>query len=171
MRHRLIAPFLLTLAALPAGAQSVRLVEAGIDCPDEAVVERVPAPGTAAGYVDIVEGLALDARGRRLPMEIGYGMGIATRLKGGLAPVAVTMTTTHPPMGPEGVTRQTYETTLVPGDDHLRVYRLDYDYELVPGRWTLGVEIDGTPQLSVAFEVVDGPVPGMELLCLEGLSS
>ena len=166
-----VLPVLLAcLVALPAHARQVRLIEAGIDCPSDDAIDREAAPDTAAGFVDIVENLELDAIGRVVPMRLGYGMGISTQLKQGL-PAQVTMVTTHPPMGPEGITRQTYTATLQPDRPHLRVYRFDFDYELLPGTWTLGVEVGGEMVVEVPFQVVDGPVPGLEDLCARALSS
>ena len=154
MRHRLrstLRSAALLGAAMPAAAQ-VRLLEAGIVCPRVQEGETRPAPGTQAGYVRMVPGLSFDMPGRTVPLVPDLAFGIRLELKAD-APLEVTMVTRHPPMGPDGVTEQRHQTTLPAGDSYVRSYSFDFDYEMLPGTWEMGVELDGRTLVSVPFTV------------------
>ena len=158
MRHRLT--FLLCAALAAPVAAQVRLVEAGIVCPTLRDGDRRPAPDTQAGFVRMVDGITIDVPGRTVPLipDLGFGIRLATLYD---APRDVTMVTRHPPMGPDGVTVQTHPAVLpAAGAVYARTYSFDYDYEMLPGTWTLAVEDGEETLLSVDFEIVaSAPMP------------
>lgn len=163
---------LLILVAAPAAAQ-VRLVEAGIVCPGDRDGVEEAAPDTEAGFVTTIEeAVAFDLPDRVVPTLEKLSFGIRVALKDGAGATPITVTTTHPPMGPRAVTRQAYRSSLVPGDTSLKLYTFDLPYERVPGRWTFGIEIAGETVLEVPFDVVDRfGNARVDQVCLGNLSS
>ncbi|MBM2577190.1 DUF3859 domain-containing protein [Jannaschia sp. Os4] len=164
---------LLCLAGLPAAAQ-VRLVEAGVVCPGERDGVPTAAPGTEAGFItSIEEGIAFDLPDRVVPVMEKLSFGIRVGLKDGAPLLPIRVVTTHPPMGPRGVTRQTYESDLAPGAASLRIYTFDHGYEMVEGRWTFAIEaLSGDVLLEVPFDVVGRfGNARVDAVCLGNLSS
>ena len=147
---------LLLCLAAPSAAAQVRLIEAGIVCPAERDGTPTPAPGTEAGFItSIEEGLAFDLPDRVVPTMEKLSFGIRVGLKDGTPLLPIRVVTTHPPMGPRSVTRQTYESDIAPGDASLRIYTFDHGYEMVEGRWTFAIEsLGGDVLLEVPFDVV-----------------
>jgi hypothetical protein len=91
--------------------------------------------------------------GRLVPGVIGVGFAIKARTAAEVLP-ALTVVVTHPPMGPDQVTRQSFVTALGDLDLSLVAWQFEYEYELVQGTWTVAVS-DGREILySVSFEVV-----------------
>lgn len=146
-------------------APEIALFEAGILCAPEAVGTE-PAPDTVAGFTNVIEGdPGFVSHGRLVPAVIGVGFGVRAQSKAADFP-AVTMVVTHPPMGPEGVTRQSYGSAIGSADTSLSYYHLEYDYELVIGRWTF-TALDGDRVLYAAvFDVVPpAEVPELASIC------
>lgn len=168
-----VALLLLSVLAAPAGAQ-VRLVEAGVVCPDRREGEERPAPGTEAGFITtITEPVAFDLPERTVPSMRDLSFGIRVALKDGAGAMPIRVVTTHPPMGERGVTRQVYDSDLVPGEESLRIYTFDQDYEMVRGTWTFAIEApDGSTLLEVPFSVGDRFANArVDAACLGNLSS
>ncbi|SFI83791.1 DUF3859 domain-containing protein [Jannaschia pohangensis] len=166
MRNRLTAlTFCLALlgGAFPVFAQ-VQLVETGIICPDTREGRLIDAPGTEAGFVRVLDGLDFDMPGRIVPLVPDLAFGIRVRLKDDV-PRDVTMITRHPPMGANGVTEQVHISTLPADDTYIRVYSFDFDYEMLPGVWTLAVADGDDLLLSVDFEVVEAYDPRIDNIC------
>ena len=161
----------LALLAAPATAQ-VQLLEAGIVCPRIVTGELVEAPDTEVGAIrQISGGIVFDLNARTVPTMSNLSFGIRFGLKPGAAGRDATVVVTHPPMGERGVTRQSWVTDLIPGEDNVNVFTFEFDYEKVPGDWTFGVEIEGQPVITVPFEVGEeggrGPV---EAACFQFMS-
>lgn len=178
MRHRLnllrkLAPACVAagLCAVPAAAQ-VRLVEAGIVCPRQTTGVLVEAPGTEAGVIrQIEERTAFDLPDRTVPTMTDLSFGFRTALKPGAPPQAVTVVVAHPPMGPRGVEREEWDSSLQPGSDILNLFTFERDYEKVTGRWTFSIEIDGNPVVTVPFDVTEEDGRGrVEQACFQFLS-
>lgn len=169
---------ILSILSLPALAQQVpgdvvspaiAFFEAGIICaPDPVAI--VPAPGTVAGVTNLIDGNPdFVSFGRAVPAVIGVGFGV--RAGAALRDFPdVTIVVTHPPMGPEGATVQSYATSIgaatVAEDGSLSFYHLEYDYELVTGRWTFTAQVGEDMLYSAAFDVVPpDSVPELAGLC------
>lgn len=127
----------------------------GAFCALETVGEEV-AEGTITGTLNLVDGPPVFySSSAVVPAQIGVGFGIhldvAPRFEG---PAVVT--TTHPPMGTEGVTRQTWQTEYAPGNLAYNGFTFEYAYELVQGAWTISASsLDGREIYHAAFTVVD----------------
>ena len=173
MRH-FAASAALILSAAPAIAQeaagdTVAAVlshfEAGILCAQE-VIGTSPAPDTVAGITNIIENdPPFVSNGRQVPAVLGVGFGVKAQ-SAGIDYPEVTMVLTHPPMGPEGMTRQSYTTSIGTADTSISFYQLEYDYELVIGHWTFTAMAAGKVLYSAGFDVVDPrQVPELGGLC------
>lgn len=125
----------------------------GVICAIDTEGQRV-APGTESGVINVVpQGRAFDVVTDVVPAETGISFGIRT---GGMtaALLAARVEVTHPPMGSEGVTRQSWD--YVPGDPSLNLFTFEYPYEAVKGRWTFRVlGADGTVLAAQRFTVTD----------------
>ncbi len=164
----------LALAALPLpvaaqGADEVgggiAAFEAGIICAPE-VTGTLPAPDTVAGVTNIVDGpVEFVSRGRNVPAVLGMGFGARAQAKSKDL-YAVTVVVTHPPMGAQSQTRQSYQTVVRADQKSVTLYQFDFDYELVPGPWVIEA-YDGDVLLYRAnFNVVvPSLVPELASIC------
>ncbi|CTQ50064.1 DUF3859 domain-containing protein [Jannaschia donghaensis] len=168
---RLFFIFLTLLFATPLAAQ-VRLVDAGIICPRPTDGALVDAPGTESGFIRQIEaGLTFDLPDRTVPTLDQLGFGFRTELKPGASETDVTVVVTHPPMGDRGVEREEWRDTIVPGTTNMNLFTFELEYEKVPGPWTFSIEIDGTPVVTVPFEVTETENQGrVERACFQFLS-
>lgn len=173
------AALVLTLLPLPLLAQGqgdvvsplIGRMEAGILCAPPATGTQ-EAPGTIAGQTNLVDVVPpFVSRSRQVPAALGVGFGVKSAAKG--APLdVVTIVVTHPPMGPEGVTRQEYTSWITSAEIaateglSASYYHLEYDYEMVLGDWTFSALLGDEVLWSVAFEVVPpGAVPELAGIC------
>ncbi len=156
-----LASLALCLLAAPASAQeagdSIASVlsqfEAGILCAQE-VIGTSPAPDTVAGITNIIDSdPPFVSNGRQVPAVLGVGFGVKAQ-SAGIDYPEVTMVLTHPPMGPEGMTRQSYTTAIGTAVTGISFYQLEYDYELVVGHWTFTAMAEGKVLYSAGFDVV-----------------
>ena len=154
--------FLLCLMAAPAVAAPADVtgpligsLESGIICPPPSVGESL-APGTVAGVTHLVEeNPPFVSMSDRVPAVIGIGFGAKSMTADLFGLPDVTMTVTHPPMGKDRVTQQSFQTRIDGTAPSLTFYQFDYPYELVRGRWTMEAQRDGELLYRVAFDVVD----------------
>ncbi|KIT18002.1 DUF3859 domain-containing protein [Jannaschia aquimarina] len=174
MRHRLILATLLACAAsLPAQAK-VRLVEAGIVCPnDRESAGYRDAPDTEAGRIDLIaEQIEFDLYDRTVPAMEHLSFGFRVQLKADQPETEVTIVVEHPPFGERQVALEQWTQTLVGGESSLNLFTFDYPYEMVPGRWTFSIEIAGQRQVEVPFVVGDRFAnANVDQTCLGNLSS
>lgn len=149
----------LTLLALPAQAQDVEYtgtaiaeLYAGVICAAK-VVGTTPAPDTVAGVSNIIEeDPPFVSVGRVVPAVIGVGFAIKARTTSDMNDLLVVVT--HPPMGPDGMTRESFPTSLSSFELSMNAWQFEYDYELVVGTWSFSV-FDGNKLIyRVPFEVV-----------------
>ena len=134
---------LVLLSAWPLHAQSVDQLgplmssfKAGIFCAPK-VVSTAPAPDTVAGVTNVIEEVPpFVSAGRNVPAVLGMGFGVLSGSKQGML-LDVLVVVTHPPMGDQGVTRQSYYTAITNVGESMTLYQFDYDYELVEGPWTI----------------------------------
>ena len=161
MRHRLIALFL--TCAAPAAAQ-VDVVAIGMACPAPKLGEVRDAPGTELGQVVIGTDRTIGIPGTTVPIVPGLSFGFSVALKAD-TPLDVTLVTRHPPMGPKRLTVQSFDWDFVPGETRSHFYMFEYDYEMLPGPWTLAIEAEGATLASVDFTVTETPDPRVDAIC------
>ncbi|WP_341368276.1 DUF3859 domain-containing protein [Yoonia sp. BS5-3] len=128
----------LSISTVPVSDDIISL-EAGILCPPETVGTN-PAPGTITGATHVIaESPPFAANIRQVPATLGLAFGIKaqTRVPGGLN--GITMTITHPPMGPEKVSEQSFTSRINDDDPSLTFFQFDHSYELVEGEWSMMV--------------------------------
>lgn len=182
MRRALTAA-LFALAALPAlfalpawsqGAQSADsytrdpmiLIDHGVICHITRDGSR-PAPDTVMGEINLIDQTRdMDVTTRVVPAKIGISFGI----KFAVQPVAgdrdVRVIVTHPPMGPDGVTRESWITALSAGHGSLNLFTFEFPYELVTGDWTMAIEHEGVLLMEQQFQVVpELAAPGVVAAC------
>lgn len=138
---------------------------AGIYCAP-GTVGSVPAPGTVSGTRDILS-VEPDfvATTRNVPAVIGLGFGVKSRAKIYDIPDVI-YTITHPPMGPEGATQQTFTDWIGTTENDLMMYGFDYDYEMVYGLWTFTAMAEGEMLFRASFNVVPPEmVPELASVC------
>lgn len=154
---RIALALLLSLAS-PVLAQdtvspAIAELLAGVVCAPE-VVGTVPAPDTVAGISNVIDSdPPFVTSGRVVPAVIGIGFAIKARSAKREYPL-VTMVITHPPMGDAGATRQSFDSRLAMTDLSLTAWQFEYDYELVPGPWTISAYDGDALLFSIAFDVV-----------------
>ncbi len=128
--------------------------EYGYFCAMEPVDEGV-AEGTISGTVSFVEGpppfLNL---GSLVPGQLGVGFGVHVRVRPEYEGM-VTVLVEHPPMGPEGVTRQVWVTDLSSAEQEYLGYSFDEPYEVVKGQWIMSATANGRVIYEASFEVLD----------------
>ncbi|MEL6683242.1 MAG: DUF3859 domain-containing protein [Pseudomonadota bacterium] len=132
----------------------ISVIEAGIICPPETVGSS-PAPDTIAGTTHLIdEEPPFVTTTRVVPavINLGFGVKAQTRIAGGIN--QVTMVVTHPEMGAEAVEGQSFLTRISDIEPSLTFYQFDYDYELLPGAWTMTALRDDEILYQVNFEVV-----------------
>lgn len=153
-----VATLLVLLFAAPASAEDVTspvvgFFEAGIVCAQE-VIGNEPAPDTIAGFTNLIEEVpAFVSTGRLVPGVIGVGFGVKTAAAGDDVFLDLTVTVTHPPMGPDGVTEQSFPGRLG-GEIGISFYELEFPYEIVTGEWTFTATTPKAVIWSAEFTVV-----------------
>ena len=150
----------LCLFAAPAFAQGgdilspeIGLFEAGVLCAAEPVATQ-PAPDTIAGFINVIDGdPEFVSHGRLVPAVIGISFGVRSAAVAQEFPV-VEIIVTHPPMGPDGVTRQSYLSDIGTTAPSMSFYAFEFDEELVLGDWTFTAMAGEEILWSAGFEVV-----------------
>ena len=141
-------------------------VESGVACQAERI-GSVPAPNSVAGESYLITGdVQFISHEHMVPAVIGVSMGlkVTVSVPGGLD--GVLLSVTHPPMGPQQVRRQTFVGSISDGAASQRFYSFDYDYELLPGTWTLEAKHGKELIYRATFEVVPPEVlPDLASAC------
>ena len=152
--------FLLALALpLPCIAQditSARIasLETGVICAPD-IIGTSPASDTVAGVTNLIEGEPpFVSTVNRVPAVLGVGFGAKAMAADILGLSDVIITVRHPAMGAQKVTVQSYGSYISGLDRSLTFYQFDYDYELLPGLWTIEARQDGNLLYRSKFEVV-----------------
>ena len=147
-------------------ASDVASFETGVICAPLTVGEA-EAPGTVAGTTHIIEEEPpFVSLNNRVPAVLGIGFGAKTMVDDFAGIDDVTMTITHPPMGPGKATSQTYQSRISGIDPSLTFYQFDFDYELLPGIWQMQAEKDGRVIYRTTFEVLPPEqVPELATIC------
>ena len=172
MRHRLNALGSCAVAVLAAAATSadakVRLLEAGIVCPEPRDgAARRAAPDTEIGHIDILErDVGFDLLDRQVPAMRDLAFGLRVALKAGQPETALTIVLEHPPLGDRAVTRQSWVQWVAGGEDTINLFTFDFPYEMVEGDWAFSIEVEGQRVVSVPFDVgPPGSNPRVDEVC------
>lgn len=168
---KLILP--LILSACPALADEYRakpeiiVGEIGLHCPYE-IASRTAAPDTVIGTVDTIAGRASAVQlTHTVPAILGLAFGVQLKLIPGASYNDVQVLVTHPPMGEDGTTSQSWSTDTQSAGWTVNMYRFDFPQELLPGTWNISLVGDGRVVFSTDFNVI-APPAGMTL---EGICS
>ena len=155
-----------------AAAEGVLTVtDVGIFCPYDRN-GSIAAPDTVMGSVDLIDDHPVDVHSTTVPAHLQLAFGARFRLVEGVPDQLATMIFTHPPMGPTGATRQSWESTLFAGNNGLSTYRFDLPDELVLGLWTLQIEVDGQRVFYQEYNIVPPEQAAMAIdVCFGGLTS
>ena len=103
---------------------------------------------------------------RIVPATLGVGFGVKAQSEAPAGLSGVLLEVLHPPMGPEGQTRQSFFTSMSGQSPSITFYQFDHPYELVTGQWTIRAYSGEVALLSVTFEVVDPrSVPELAVAC------
>ncbi len=110
----------------------------------------------------------LVAPGNVAPAVLGLGFGVRFRLADG-AETQMRYTVTHPPMPPQGTTRQQWNSVVGGGDVDTAFFQFDIPEELQPGDWQFSVEADGEALFTMAFTIRPAAeLPALAALCRGG---
>lgn len=166
---RYILPLLLLASPLSAQDKTgpaITRLETGVICPPESTGTR-PAPGTVAGVTNVIaDEPPFVSLVNKVPAVMGIGFGAKAMSESAFGIDNVTMTITHPPMGPEKATSQSFQTSISGTDTSITFYQFDYEYELLPGTWTMQASDGDEVLYTTSFEVVPPQnVPELAAIC------
>jgi hypothetical protein len=159
MKHWLTILYLIiapTFVAAQADMISTEIaeIEIGILCDPETVTTS-PAPNTLAGVTHVVnEPPRFISNSQIVPAAFGIGFGVRSRALRAEGLDNVTIVITHPPMGDDGATIQSYTTGIGGNGGSFTFYQFDYAYELQTGPWTITALRNNKPLYTVNFDVV-----------------
>ncbi|MEM1387833.1 MAG: DUF3859 domain-containing protein [Pseudomonadota bacterium] len=142
------------VSAIAASSPGAASLNYGYFCAVEPIDEAF-AEGTISGTVSFVADVpSFISEGSLVPAQLGIGFGVHVRALPEFAG-PVTVYIEHPPMGPNGVTKQVWETSIGADEPEYLGYTFDMAYELVTGSWSLSAEAENGTVYSVDFEVLD----------------
>lgn len=166
---RILIPLL--LLATPLSAQdktgpAIAALETGVICPPESTGTR-PAPDTVAGVTNVItDEPPFVSTVNKVPAVMGIGFGAKAMSETAFGIDNVTMTITHPPMGAEKATTQSFQTSISGVDTSITFYQFDYDYELLPGTWTMTATKGDEVLYTTTFQVVaPKDIPELAAIC------
>jgi hypothetical protein len=143
-------------------------IESGITCAPR-IDGTADAADTVAGSVNVIRSpLDFVSAGPVVPAALGIGLGVKAQLADPFVTMGVTIVVTHPPMGSDGITRQSWQTSINGFEPLLNSYRFEQDAELLTGAWTITAMAGGTMLYHVSFDVVaPETVPQLTALCTD----
>lgn len=141
------------LPGLALADTGTRLVDFGVICAVQHTGVRT-APLTESGTVNLInDNRKIDVTTSVVPAQIGLSFGIqaetSQRFENGIRVVV-----THAPMGPRGVTMESWTTPLDRGRPMLSLFSFEHGYELVEGPWVFQLVLNGEVLAEQAFLVV-----------------
>ena len=147
----------------------IRNLDVGIICAQDPVGAN-PAPDTLTGSTHVIAGepdFITDIR--TVPAVLGIGFGVKSSVTDPAGLSDVVMRVSHPPMGAEGRTRQSFQTSISGEGTSLTFYQFDHEFELVTGTWQMTAMHGETVLYEVSFEVVPPKfLPELAGLCRYG---
>lgn len=164
MFRRVIACILVLGPTFPAwaGAQTpgASRFDTGWFCALDPVSSQV-AEDTISGRVDhYADRPAFAVHGDMIPAALGVSFGVHVQASPGFDG-PVTIVVTHPPMGPDGVSRESWQGALSATQYLYNGFAFEEDYELVTGEWTMSAFAGSRLVYKATFQVVPGAaLPG-----------
>lgn len=138
----------------PFVSENIEAFAYGIYCA-EPPSELQDAPGTAAGVVNLVEGLPeFIVETMVVPAEIGLGFGVHVLMAPGASADPVVVTITHPPYPDSGIEVEQWVSDFQDDDTGLVGFSFETARELVPGAWTIAAVFEDVPLFEITFDVV-----------------
>lgn len=161
MRRLILIMLLMPLCAVAQVAllpdrtnSSIAELQVGVICSPPSTGEAI-APGTVAGTTHLIaDNPPFIARTNRVPAVLGVGFGVKSMTSDSAGLTDVTFTITHPPMGPQSATSQSFNTSISGTGLSLTFYQFDFDYELLPGFWQMAASKDGALLFRTTFEIL-----------------
>ncbi|HHX89405.1 MAG TPA: DUF3859 domain-containing protein [Paracoccus sp.] len=128
---------------------------------------RREAPDTSAGWIHVpATPIEILQEGATAPALLGTGFGVRYTLEGAGAPLPVRYIVGHPPLPPAGITRQSWESFVLPGTPEQGFFQFDLEQELQPGSWSFAAQSGSRELFHVTFDVVaPETVPHLTGLC------
>ncbi len=175
MAGPVLAVVLAFVAGSPASADPplrvsphITQLERGLICSPSSSGRR-DAPDTMAGWIHVPDApLRIIAPSTSAPAILGMGFGVEFTIAGN-EPLALRYEVTHPPMPPEGRTRQAWDGVAWPDSEEAIFFLFDIEEELQPGRWSFTASHDGTEIFHAEFDVVaPEAAPHLTGLCRDG---
>jgi len=126
-------------------------------------VNCVPQEGRIVSGQDTVDGEVIVRRSASppvlvptstVPAKVGLALMIAFRVAKDAPAGTLRASVTHPPMGPQNTTRQTWQIDIAGGQNKAFGYAIEDSFEEVPGPWTFALDLEGTRVLERTFVVV-----------------
>lgn len=119
------------------------------------IVDEMPAPGTAAGKIELFEGIPeFQWITNEVPAVENLSFGIKTEALDGRIYDNVILTLTHPMFRDSGIDVQSYVTNLGGNGLSINAYSFDTLEEMEPGIWTFSATRDGELIYRASFRVV-----------------
>lgn len=157
------------LVATHAQAQQspVEMLDFGVIC-DVETNGQVDAPETASGVLNLVDqNREIDVTTTEVPAHLGLSFGLRTRMQPETSMRGLRIVVTHPPMGPNNITRQSWAAPMAAGQTGVNLYTFDNKHELVKGIWRFQLMFSDAVLLEKVFEVLPkGTVPAVQHTCL-----
>jgi len=174
MPRLILITALICAPALPLWAEPALRLGPGVEALTRGLICAPPeggrrdAPDTASGWIHVPDNpIDIRVEGVVAPALLGTGFGLRYLLEGaGAMPVPVRYTVEHPPLPPEGLTRQSWESLAMPGVPEQVFFQFDIEDELQPGRWSFTAHSGETELFHAGFDVVPpDTVPHLTGLC------
>lgn len=141
-------------------------LQSGVICAPPSEGEAA-APDTIAGTTHLISDVPpFVSTVNRVPAVLGIGFGVKSI---SVAPEGISnidMVITHPPMGASGVTTQSYSTSIRGDAQSITFYQFDYEYELLPGIWTMQAKYGDVVLFTSVFVIVPpNELPQLASIC------
>lgn len=133
--------------------QRIEGLAVGIFCTDGVGITRSDDPGTILGTVERMDRVPLLVEETQvIPAieRIMFGVTAREEVENG----TVLITVTHPPLGREGQTVESWETTMETGKHTVHAYYLGLSDGDPVGRWTINGSANGSLLFYAEFDVV-----------------
>ncbi len=157
---------LVPLTAVADTTAPVDLLDYGVIC-DVALTGTEVAPETASGVINLIDQTrAIDVTTQHVPAHIGLSFGLRTKMGNEATLDGARMQIIHPPMGPSGITQQSWAAPMQAGEAALNLYTFEHGDELLLGDWTFQLIFADKVLIERHFEVLpQGSVPVVQQVC------
>lgn len=147
-------------------SDAIASLRSGVVC-DPETAGLSEAPDTISGTTHVLaEDPPFVSESNRVPAVLGIGFGVKSMSTEVTGLSDVTLRVTHPPMGADGTTAQSFQTSISGTRESLAFYQFDYAYEMVPGPWVMTAEQAGVVLFETRFEVLPPEmVPELAGIC------